>query len=248
VKNLIIQYYIDTKLYDLPEYNNLRPSEIEKYSSHSFKQYAKRIGADYIKIEQPILKYKHPTWERLDLWLSDHWWEKYDKILYVDSDVVALPHAPDVFSTHPDSSKFKVAAYRKWRESTPSQCIKLAEHNPLMKKFSGEQLKQRCFQCGVFILTKNSREQMLPVIKTYKNVGEVHDGLFLNYSIVESNVDFEDMSYQWNVKNNGQTTDFSKIYFVHCAGQKKHQKGAKIWQVMAKYFPDVTIDYSTLSD
>jgi hypothetical protein len=83
MKNLVIQYYIDINKYSNPTFNNLGPSPIEKYSSYSFKKYCDKYNIDYIKITEPKLGFKHPTWERFDLWCDRSWWDKYDQICYV---------------------------------------------------------------------------------------------------------------------------------------------------------------------
>ena len=35
------------------------------------------------------------------------WWDKYDQIMYIDSDVFALPNAPNIFEEYPDTEKIR---------------------------------------------------------------------------------------------------------------------------------------------
>jgi hypothetical protein len=249
MKNLIIQYYIDTNLYTEPNFNNLYASPAEQYSSHSFQVYCKKYGIDYIKIIKPKLGFKHPTWERFDLWLDRSWWDKYDQIMYVDSDVFALPHATNIFDSCHNKESFKAAHYHKWRNKNSKQAKDAAKINPLLDKVSGDIIAKRGIQPGMFVLNKKCTEHMLPYIKEYKNVidDKIDDGMFLNYCLIKSEVLQEDLPEKWNHKNNGEKRDYSSIYFLHCAGGKKHKKGTNLWNVLAKNYPEVKVDLSKLS-
>jgi len=249
MKNLVIQYYIDTNLYTQPNFNNLGPSPAEQYSSHSFQLYCKKYGIDYLKITKPILSFKHPTWERFDLWTDRSWWDKYDQILYVDSDVFALSHAPNIFEKYSNLETFKGAEYSKFRNSNNSGAKLLTSNNPLLYDIPGDLIQKKSIQPGVFMLNKKSSEHMLPYISDYKNISDnkIDDGMFLNYCIIKSNVAYEDMSHKWNHKNNGAKRDYGLIYFLHCAGGKKHKKGAGLWKMLAKNYPEVKVDLSKLS-
>ena len=77
MRNLVIQYYIDIQKYSQPGFNNLKPSPMETYSSHSLQLYCKKYDIDYLKITEPKVGFKHPTWERFDLWVDRDWWKKY---------------------------------------------------------------------------------------------------------------------------------------------------------------------------
>ena len=114
MRNLVIQYYIDIQKYTQPGYNNLKPSPIEEYSTHSFKQYCGKFDLDYCRITEPKINFKHPTWERFDLWTDPSWWGRYEQIMYVDSDVVALPDAllnsPDTTGTGKCQWRFMLRA------------------------------------------------------------------------------------------------------------------------------------------
>ena len=248
MRNLVIQYYIDTNLYTQPNFNNLGPSPAEQYSSHSFQLYCKKYGIDYLKITKPRLSFKHPTWERFDLWMDRSWWDKYDQILYVDSDVFALPHAPNIFEKYSNLETFKGAEYTKFRRTDAAGAKALVHNNPLLSDIPGDLIQKKSIQPGVFMLNKKSSEHMLPYISDYKNMSDkkVDDGQFLNYCIIKSNVAYEDMSLKWNHKNNGESFSYEHIYFLHCAGGKKHKRGTKIWKALQGIYPEITVDLSVI--
>ena len=251
MKNLVIQYYIDTKKYSHPSFNNLYASPMEEYSRYSFQRYCKKFDLDYLKITEPKLGFKHPTWERFDLWLDRSWWEKYDQIMYVDSDVIAFDHAPNIFLDYPTiDNRLKTAWYPKFRVATPEGAKLNQRVNLLADLYTGETIRDRFVQPGVIILNKVNTEFMLPWISKYKDITDdrIDDGMFLNHCIVESKVPLLDMHKMYNHKNNGENFDYSTVYFLHCAGGKKHKKGVKIWPKLAKLFPEVKVDLSNLKD
>ena len=245
MKNLIFQVNVDTKKYKDPTYNNLAPSEIDKYSYLSFKIYAEKYAHDFVQVTEPVLDCKHPTWERFDLWLNPAWFEKYDQIMYVDSDVVVVPGAQDIFKMYPDLETFKFARYERYR-SMPLDIHRETNQNTIFKNIDPATIQQRRFQTGVFILTKHSAQVMLPYIKDYVNC-EVDDGQFLNWAVMASGVECTEMDYKFNVKNNGRYRK-DKIYFMHCSGGKKHKKASTIWKLMKEYYPSVNVNFSALLD
>lgn len=251
MRNLVIQYYIDIRKYSQPGFNNLKPSPMEEYSRHSFKLYCEKFGLDYLRITEPKLGFKHPTWERFDLWMDRSWWDDYDQIMYVDSDVIALPHAPNIFEQYPDiDKKLKTAYYPKFRSATPEGAKNNQRVNPLANNYTGEQIASRFVQPGVMILNKESTEFMLPWVEKYKDVKDdrIDDGMFLNSCIVDSEVPLLDMDKKFNHKNNGERFDYDHVYFLHCAGGKKHKRQVKIWPKLKKMFPVVQPDLSGLID
>jgi hypothetical protein len=249
MRNLVIQYYIDIQKYSQPEFNNLKPSPMEEYSRHSFKLYCEKFGLEYLRITEPKLGFKHPTWERFDLWTDRSWWDKYDQIMYVDSDVIALPHAPNIFAKYPDiDAKLKTAYYPKFRNAGAAGAKYNQRVNPLADNYTGIQISQRFVQPGVMILNKESTEFMLPWVEKYKDIKDnrVDDGMFLNSCIVDSKVPLLDMDRKFNHKNNGERYDYDNVYFLHCAGGKKHKKQVKIWPKLKRMFPEVQADMSGL--
>ena len=251
MRNLVIQYYIDINKYSQPGFNNLKPSPMEQYSRHSFQKYCEKFDLDYLRITEPKINFKHPTWERFDLWIDRTWWDKYDQIMYVDSDVIALPHAPNIFAQYPTiDNRLKTAYYPKFRSAGPTGAKFNQRVNPLADNYTGEQISSKFVQPGVIILTKSCTEHMLPWVSKYSEIKDdrIDDGMFLNSCIVDSDVPLLDMDRMWNHKNNGERFDYNTVNFLHCAGGKKHKKGVKIWAKLKNMYPEVEVDLSDLAD
>ena len=179
--------------------------------------------------------------------------------MYVDTDVFALDHAPDIFALYSDLDAFKSPAYRKYRCSS-NRSIEIMTANTILKDCDPDKVRRTFFQSGVWMLTKKSRDVMMPWVERYKefsgtgpvNIGglevDCDDGQFLNWAVIESGVKYQDMNTYFNVKNNGLKKDwlYEKTYFLHVAGGKKYKAGSKIWPFLAKTFPEVKVNLDAL--
>lgn len=221
----VIQYNVDPKHYDQPEYNNLKPSPINHYSRLSFEKYCAKYDLDFVFMDQPKIGYRHPTWERFDLWLDRSWWDRYDQIMYVDTDVIANRDAPNVFAEE-IRNEFTLASYSRYR-SLHADLHAQRNTNTIFRKISGKTLQRVRFQTGFFIVNKLCTEHMLPWIRRYRHFN-VDDGQVLNWAVMASEVPIREVSQKYNTKYNGGSKNLNKIYFIHAAGGKKHKSESNI--------------------
>jgi hypothetical protein len=241
MKNLIIQYYIDINLYSQPMFNGITSNIVERYSEFSFKKYCAKFGHDFLRITKPAFHYKHPTWERFDLWFNSKWLDKYDQVLYVDTDVFALDHAPDIFAQYNNPTTFKSPVYRKYRNNSPA-LIKSKFNDTILKDCDPKKVSDTFFQTGVWMLTKQARDKMMPWVERYMEFdGQCDDGQFLNWAVIESGVEYQDMDPMFNVKNNGlkKTWKYEDTNFLHSAGGDKYHTTSKIHSFLREKFPAV---------
>lgn len=88
-----------------------------KYSYKSFVEYAEKVSADLIIIDKELdlskkSKLRSISWQKL-LILSQDWSDKYDQILWVDSDIVINNiNAKSIFETTPIEKIGGVDAYK----------------------------------------------------------------------------------------------------------------------------------------
>jgi hypothetical protein len=212
-KNLIVQFFVSVEKYSDPTYNQIGINEeLYKYSTISVKQYAKRIGVDYKLITEPKINWVHPTFERFDLFFNDEWWKQYDNILYLDTDVITWPTAPNVFTEYPSTQSFKPVFYRIARKNT-LEYHKQRAKGTCLEKFDANILQANRFNAGVFMLNKHCVDMMRPFLDYKKIKGDDNEQLI--YAMLESNVEVDKMDWKYNKKNG---TD---CYFGHAAGQQK---------------------------
>ena len=217
-KNLVVQIYC--QLGNI-QFNNLNPhDDLKNLSEGLAKMYAKRCNADYLMIDKMILNFRHPTYERFRLWEEDEWFEKYDKIMYLDSDVLCWPEAPNIFTEY-SNDNFKVAQHVHWKPYAGKEDL-IINTGPFTG-YNKKKLDRQCdFNCGMFILTKKSRDVMRPFLEYRNSPKEWHDCLSLHKMVYDSNVSLDMLPAKWNAKNGER----GKSYFAHLWGQAKHKKGS----------------------
>ncbi len=218
MRTAIVQYFINPYKYSEPEYHNLETlQQLVGMSERSFRSYCDKHDIHYHKISKPRLHYRHPAFERFDLWLNDEWWNKYDQICYVDCDVFALPYAPNIFDEYPQDT-FKYCYYEKYRNSKITQ-LRKKHKKTLLGVFNPRTIRDKFFQTGVFVLTKNTAKHMRDWIKLYKKLDHT-DTEILNWAVLQSKVPTTEMDKKWNYKN-AQMLNNPEVYFFHQWGKKK---------------------------
>ncbi len=71
---------------------------LAKITHPTLKAYAERLGADFRCIRQPKLATTTPHWEKFQV---AHWLERYERVLYLDTDLLVRDDTPDLFALVP---------------------------------------------------------------------------------------------------------------------------------------------------
>jgi len=227
-KNLIVQFFMSVDNYDAPTYNSIGVNEeLYHYSVKSVRQYARKIGVDYRLCTTPKINWIHPTFERFDLFFNEAWWEKYDHILYLDTDVIVWPNSPNVFEQYPSLDTFKPVQDRIADKNTLPYHKERA-NGTCLEKFDSAVLKRSRFNAGVFMLNQTAVEIMKPHLDYHNLKGDDNEQLI--YAMLESGVGVERMDWRYNKKNG------TNCYFGHASGQKKFQPNYSMLTQAKKIF------------
>ena len=214
MKNCIVQFHIPASEYKDPNYNNIGVNEqLLKYSLKSVKLYAQQHNVDYQLVQDKRINWIHPTFERLDLFFNEQWFETYDNILYLDTDLIVWPESPNIFDLYPSTTSFKVCQDRIAERRTEKQHKEIVKDN-ILNCFNGGTLRLSRFNAGVFMLNKPSAVMMREYLD-YKNI-DTDDNSLLIYAMLKSKVKTEKMDWRFNKKNGTY-----KCYFGHAYGQDK---------------------------
>jgi len=232
LRNLVVQFFINPEKFEQPKYNALgNNDELLKYSLYSAELYANRIYADYKLVSDARVNWIHPTFERFDLFYNDSWWEQYDQILYLDTDVIVWPDAPSVFDLYTNLKSFKPVLDIKAKRRPLAHHEKTSS-GTCLESFSAKELQQKRFNAGVFVITKESAQRM----KSYLDCAKLKsdDNQMLIYAMLKSGVDVEYMDPRFNKKNGGPGW-----YFGHAFGQEKFTKNFRMIDDARVVFPNV---------
>ena len=202
MKNIIVQIYIDKRGWEEEEKLDFQSDEVLILSNILTRYYAYIHNAEYLLIRKPVINFKHPTWERFQLF-SEKWVNNFSNILYLDTDIFPWPNSPNIFSIL-DQKAFNIARY----------CFAGKDHRP--KNF---------FNAGVFALNKLSYMQMKKFIdkniwiENYKkNQDQWDDQYELNDIVNNNKININWIDEKWNFKNH------HKAYFTHLWGRWKKTK------------------------
>lgn len=194
MKNLIVQISINKKGWEEEHRLDSQSDEVLRLSHILVKHYAKINNIEYKLITEPKVNFKHPTWERFQLF-DNYWTEEYEHVLYLDTDVFTWPKSPNIFK-YLSNDSFNVVT------------------NYYNKQFNNRPM----FNAGVFALNKVSRDIMKKYISKkiwidhFKSDPLWEDSKELNLLTQVSNVKLNWLDHRWNRKNKPDA------YFSHLYG------------------------------
>jgi len=174
------------------------------------KQYAKKIEADFIVLDEP--KGLHPHYRILQFY---ELFEKYDRIISIDSDVIITPDCPNLFKIVPHEAIGTIFEDVGSRQADRRERIKKVQ-----EKFGDIGWKSGYINTGCAVFSKCHRE-IFKQRELYLDLG--YDDVYLGYwirkfgfPIFQLPIKFNFMTMfaeQWN--GNSQRLD---NYIIHYAG------------------------------
>lgn len=185
-----------------------RQDKVVELSKQRFAEYAKKYGHDHHVITEPRLGYQHPVWERLDFWFNPNWFEKYDEILYVDTDVFPTDNAPDIFE-HGKGLKCycRIPHFKAKRE-----------RNGIFLDVDADTYRNTLFNAGVILINKELVDKTKGIVQKYREERFTDDSVLLNYAIMNSDIPVEQINKKFNVKMDKRCPT---AWFYHLSGRKK---------------------------
>ena len=199
-------------------------SEIEalsEYTLPTMRAYAQKVGADFkVMGLTDITQRLSPYYEKNQI---DNFLDEYDRVLYIDSDILVVPDAPDLFAMHDGHSVMAVSVehiYRAVEQEKASLNQVLGEVN----------WTREYFNSGVVLFTKAHRELLNTsdgliekwiAAKETGTVNGLNDQSIFNYRVNQLSIPMQYVSPAFNFTKAWGTfhTRFSQ-YFIHYAGMK----------------------------
>lgn len=208
--------------------------ELGTVTHQTIKAYADKIGADFIVLDQ-LGNHKYPHFIKFDL---DNLLSTYDRVLYVDTDIVIRDDAPNLFDIVPEN---KLGILQEF------PCT---SRDPVFVSFLNKQgyegkWNNRYYNTGVMVLSKSVRNIFTLDSEEFFHFGEQ---TYINYNICRFNVDIHSLDWKFNRMNshNEYTKEWRfSAYFMHYAAYLGHpntvelvkdiiKKDLKVWD---KYKP-----------
>jgi hypothetical protein len=210
-------------------------SEMGRITQPLMQRYAGRCGADFFVIAEPLLAQRvglPPRYEKFQLY---DLLERYERVLFLDNDILVSPDAPNVFDLVPDGV---FAASSEETFSRVRLDIELTQ-----QALGAIDWRSPYFNTGVMVASAGHRPLFDPVREEllqwntfsmadarYHPAGE--DQAYLNYLINAHAVPFQDLGYRFNhTRVRTDTHRRFHSHFIHYAGPSGFRYGARLDQM-----------------
>ena len=219
-KNLIYTTAID---HNTSEFRN---TDYSRYCIASWTAWCKKNNIDFMAITKHDDRYKYPVWNK-DL-IFDLVGDKYDKIIYVDSDTMIKWDAPNPFELYTEDDFCGAIDRSSLRWIINS----IQEYG---KFFPGIKLDlQNYFNSGVCFFSKKHKHIFEELKELYVNSGSELDKIkgvgkvqtVLNFIIKKNNIKLKEIPPTWNLfsihkkdmfKHNWQLNEDPTPFFIKYA-------------------------------
>lgn len=189
----------------------------------SVNQYAKKYNIQHFLSQKSVINGPHIGFEKFQLFQLFNY--GFDRVLYLDADILITPKAKNIFESYPDINKFY--AYDEndnfeWMDR--DKYIFNEKEN--IEWPANNRNKKTYFNSGVMIFSKE-------IFEKYKNIFDLSDipnwpeiwyfgeQTIFNYWIVKNKIPFETINHSFNRMDLGKDDINNERYisdFIHYAG------------------------------
>jgi len=190
-------------------------SKLAEFTHPTIKAYAEKIGADFLVISEKKLSTSTSHWEKFQIF---DLLNKYERIIYVDTDVLVREDCPNLFELVP---KDKLGLFNEAPFADRSKELMIDTCNAY--KMSLEAWNGKYYNSGVMVISRVHKYLFKkPEIEYNKNF---YEQSYLNVKIAQTvlagDVEVFDLEYRFNRMNcldivSGE--DRQASYIIHYAG------------------------------
>ena len=204
------------------------------YTQPLMKAYASRINADFIVLSERKIADSSslpPKYEKFQLYQL---LEIYERIIFIDNDIVVLPTAPNLLDIV-DKESFAAVSEESFSGSK-------LEKKVTQEIMGSVDWKYCYFNSGLMVIPKSAKHLFNPHSTELENwaVGEfrkryptvLNDQPYLNHKANKTKVKFQELDYRFNHTRAmpGSNNRFTS-YLIHYAGPSGHRYGKRLEQI-----------------
>ncbi|WP_076413177.1 glycosyltransferase [Shewanella sp. UCD-KL12] len=197
----------------------------------SFKEYGKKIGADVIVSDQ--LHYKininNPKFDASPAWSEKLYIQEllkeYDRVLYLDADIIVTPEARDIFELYPDLDTvymFNEGLHRDRSQQAEQINNVLGEVN-----WPKENDQVIYYNSGMFLVSKETGlfdNANIEEMQAICNEVKFYDQTYINYLIRRDNINSVGVEANFNRMQLLSHENYQTADFIHYSGRGYRQK------------------------
>jgi alpha-N-acetylglucosamine transferase len=189
---------------------------IAKVSLPYMRRYARRIDAAFFVLSKPLLRGSPtPHWEKF---LAGSLLEGYDRLVYLDVDILVRERCPDIFSHVPADT---LGLYNEGRVMDRADSLREALHLYRRPRFSG--WDGSYFNTGVMVVPSLHR-RLFALPKRMLSMG-MYEQSFLNARILSGRYPVTELDASWNTMRVPGASIWrrrARAHIVHYAGFAYH--------------------------
>ena len=204
---------------------------------NAMQKYANFCDADFFILKNPTINYANFYFEKF---FFINLLEKYERVLYLDADVLITPSAKNIFELYNDLDTFY--AYNETdntetmdRDPYVSPILPYVPYWPI-----DEKSKRTYFNAGIFLVSNKLKEHFVDYknIPPIQNILSFGDQTYLNYLVFKNNINFVSLDYSFNRMHLGMKDESNERYksnFIHYAGPDVYGNGNKTETIIKDY-------------
>jgi len=193
------------------------------------EKYAEKCEADFIVIDDNWRKDEHPCYLKQCI---NYYFDvdKYDQILYMDSDMLVKPDTPNLFEMVPNDKLGVYGDINRQKQITEMYAY-VSKYNELMLKYGERPIffhewNQTFYNAGLFICSKYTNPHIPPICNVMRLDGTIYyDQLYFNLMIYKHRIPVFELSHKYNRlrtvdRKIGSTDRLKDSYIIHYAGPR----------------------------
>lgn len=158
-----------------------------KLTHPNIKAYAKKIGAEFMCIDKSAIAKTSPHWEKFQI---HDLLEEYDRILYLDTDMIIRDDCPNLFDEVPEG-KLGMFNEASWTDRSKELMIDIArKYETTIPKWDG-----KYYNSGVMVI---SRVHKYLFRKPREEHFSFYEQSYLNMQIARLEIPVHDLHYRYN--------------------------------------------------
>ncbi len=164
----------------------------------------------------------------------------YDRVLYLDADVLITPFAPNIFEIYSDTNQ--IYLYNEGQYIDRSSCIySVYQLFDYKQKWTKQNEKFIYYNAGIMLCSKQANFFQYKSVEEFESSYQklpFHDQTYFNYLIQKSGIQHQSIDTKFNRMDSlGNPQERFQAFFIHYAGygysnhpQNKHQTVAQDFQ------------------